>query len=64
MLEICRVPIKAKHLVHTTESFPFAPTLETSASADALPVCAEKVLSGFASWKDDLNISKQHSKSA
>lgn len=64
MLEIGRVQIKAEHLAHTTESFPFPPPLETSAGADALPVCEKEAPSVFASWEDDLNISKQHSKSA
>lgn len=48
MLEISRMPIKAKHLVHA-QSFPFPVPLETSAGADALPVCEEEVLSVFAS---------------
>lgn len=48
MLEISRMPIKAKHLVHA-QSFPFPAPLGTSAGADALPVCEEEVPSVFAS---------------
>lgn len=64
MLELCRIPIKAKQHVHTTVWFAFPPPVETSVGTDALPVIEEVVPSVLASWEDDLNISKQHGKSA
>jgi len=64
MLEIPRVPIKAKQLVHTTVGLPFPPRLATPAGADALAVCEEEVPSVFASWEDAQNTAKQCSKSA
>ena len=57
-LELCTIPIKAKHHVHNTERFSFPPPVETSAGTDALPRSEEEVPSVVVSLEDDLNISK------
>lgn len=61
-LELCTVPIKAKHHAHNTERFSFPPPVETSAGTDALP--RSEVPSVGVSLEDDLNVSELCSKSA